>query len=184
MIIDDPDMAVWTGREPCLDPRNDRNWWTAEPMPGETADRRKAKLAQRAHAQELCQDCSHSSWLRCARKALEGENAKAAAFGVWAGVWVDSMRNFRKRNEREEAIAELKAIAATGVYRSPVVVEVMKPKRVRSRPRMGRQRLLTETQIATACQMHDKGSSFTTIGVMLGCSQTTAWRALKRRGVA
>jgi hypothetical protein len=189
MTANDPDVAVWTGREPCLDPRNNRDWWSAEPMPEDSGEKRKAKKAQRAHALNLCQDCPHSSWLLCARKALEGEGTKASPFGVWAGVWVDSARNTRKKCVREEAIAQLKAIAATGVY-IPVEVVVKpgpKPKPVVVRmPRrfMGRQRVLNETQIATAHHMHDQGSSYVTIGAALGCSQATAWRALNRKGVA
>jgi len=42
---------------------------------------------------------------------------------------------------------------------------------------------LNKTQIAMVRQMHDEGLSFVTIGAALGCSQATAWRAL-RRGVA
>jgi hypothetical protein len=177
-MITDLGGPVWTGREPCVDPANDRDWWSADPEHG----RVQAKK-DRAHAQQLCQDCPHSSWQQCARKALQGEGVIiSSAYGVWAGVWVDSIYNFRKRSEREEAIAQLKAIAATGftaedpklVYRKP------KPKPPKP-PRIyhGRPRKLDATKIMLARQLHDGGTSFAKIGVRLGCSPATVLRSLK-----
>jgi hypothetical protein len=174
-MITDLDAPRWSGREPCLDPHNDRDWWMAEPLSEDNGAQRKAKKANRAKAQELCQDCPHSSWLQCAQLALAAEGTSEPSFGVWAGVYLFDSHNYGKRAERQEAIAELKAIAATGSAddSAPVVVPRNRHHIVR------KQRKLDASKIMLARQLHDGGSSFAKIGAELGVSGATVCRSLK-----
>jgi len=181
-MITDLDAPVWTGREPCRDPSNDREWWTADPTLGAGKGSTVQAKKDRVKAQWLCQDCPHSSWLLCARKALEGESTRAPAFGVWAGVWIDAVTNPHKKAAREEAIAEIRAIAATGLGKIFVPPSTAPPKIRRRKPRVhtgGRPKAMDAAKIMLARQMHDTGATFAKIGVEMGCSAATVHRALR-----
>jgi Transcription factor WhiB len=167
------DPPQWTGREPCRDPSNDKNWWMAEPMPEDSADMRRAKLMQRHRAQQLCQDCPHTSWVQCAQLALAAEGTSEPSFGVWAGVFLFDATNYRRRGERQEAVAQLNAIAATGL--APIVT--IKQHHYGQHPRM------TENQIAEAREMRANGIKWRIIAAKFGLSDTTVRRTLKLESV-
>lgn len=156
--------AHWTGREPCRNPANDPDWWMAEPLPGDSMLQRAAKYTDRERAQALCQDCPHASWVACARIGLAGGDK---TFGVHGGVWVP-FHDTRHKGEREEAIAELTAIAATGL---PTEVKVVR--------HHGRHPALSATQIVEANEMRTSGMTYMAIGAKLGVSHSTVSHALR-----
>lgn len=94
---------------PCL--RNDRNLWFG----GD--DIRRPDMVGIENAQALCHDeCPRSMFEDCARQALRGRlDGAHGVEGVWAGVYLPSPTNLRKRPKREAGIAQLRRIAAHDV---------------------------------------------------------------------
>jgi hypothetical protein len=94
---------------PCL--RNDRDLWFGG------RDIRKPDMVGIENAQMLCHnECPLSRFEDCARQALRGRlDGGRGVEGVWAGVYLPSPTNLRKRPVREAGIARLRRIAAHDV---------------------------------------------------------------------
>jgi hypothetical protein len=87
-------MDDWTGREPCRKDHADL-WY------GGSDGERKAKT--------LCRtQCPLASFERCARDALKDPDNQ----GVWAGMYLPSLVNWKRREEREQVIARLEQMVA------------------------------------------------------------------------